>query len=47
MRNAGLDEAQVAVMIARRSVNNLGYTDDATRIAEGEEEALDENERGE
>ena len=34
-------------MIARRNVNNLRYTDDATLTAEGEEEALDESERGE
>ena len=36
MRNAGLDEAQAGIKIARR--NNLGYTDDTTLMAESEEE---------
>ena len=38
MRNAGLDEAQVGIKIAGRNINNLRYTDDATLMAEIEEE---------
>ena len=38
MRNAGLEEAQVGVKIARRNINNLRYTDDTTLMAESEEE---------
>ena len=38
MRNAGLDEAQVGIKIARRNINNLGYADDITLMAESEEE---------
>ena len=38
MRNAGLDEAQAGIKIARRNINNLRYADDTTLIAEGEEE---------
>ena len=38
MRNAGLDEAQAGIKIARRNINNLMYADDATLIAEREEE---------
>ena len=38
MRNAGLDEAQAGIKIARRSINNLRYTDDTTLMAESEEE---------
>ena len=38
MRNAGLDEAQAGIKIARRSINNLRYADDTTLMAEGEEE---------
>ena len=38
MRNAGLDEAQAAIKIARRSINNLRYADDTTLMAESEEE---------
>ena len=34
MRNAGLDEAQAGIKIARRNINNLIYTDDTTLIAE-------------
>ena len=37
MRNAGLDEAQAAIKIARRSINNLRYADDSTLMAESEE----------
>ena len=38
MRNAGLDEAQAEIKIARRNVNNLRYADDITLMAENEEE---------
>ena len=34
MRNAGLEEAQAGIKIARRNINNLGQTDDTTLIAE-------------
>ena len=37
MRNAGLEEAQAGIKIARRNINNLRYTDDATLMAESEE----------
>ena len=37
MRNAGLDEAQAGIQIARRNINNLRYADDTTLIAENEE----------
>ena len=37
MRNAGLDEAQVGIKIAGRSINNLIYADDTTLMAESEE----------
>ena len=37
MRNAGLDEAQAGIKIARRNVNNLRYADDTTIMAESEE----------
>ena len=37
MQNAGLDEAQAGIKIARRNINNLRYTDDATFMAESEE----------
>ena len=38
MRNAGLDEAQFGIRIARRNINNLRYADDTTLVAESEEE---------
>ena len=38
MRNAGLDEAQAGIKIARRNINNLRYADDITLTAESEEE---------
>ena len=38
MRNAGLEETQVGIMIARRNINNLRYADDTTLMAESEEE---------
>ena len=50
MRNAGLEEAQAGIKIARRNINNLRYADDTTILAESEEELkkpLDESERGE
>ena len=37
MRNAGLDEEQTGIMIARRNINNLRYADDTTLMAESEE----------
>ena len=50
-RNAGLDEAEAGIKIARRtiSINNLRYVDDITLMAESEEElrSIDEGERGE
>ena len=38
MRNAGLDEAQAGIKIARRSISNLRYADDTTLMAESKEE---------
>ena len=38
MRNAGLEEAQAGIKIARRTINNLRYVDDTTLMAESEEE---------
>ena len=38
MQNAGLDEAQAGIKIARRNINNLRYTDDTTLMAESKEE---------
>ena len=38
MRNAGLEESQAGIKIARRNINNLRYADDTTLMAEGEEE---------
>ena len=38
MWNAGLDEAQAGIKIARRNINNLRYADDTTLLAESEEE---------
>ena len=38
MQNAGLDEAQAGIKIARRNINNLRYEDDTTLMAESEEE---------
>ena len=51
MRNAGLEEAQAGIKIARRNVNNLRYADDTTLMAESEElksllmKVKEENER--
>ena len=50
MRNAGLDEAQVAIKNARRNISNLRYADDTILIRRklrGTKEPLDESERGE
>jgi len=38
MRNAGLEETQAGIKIARRNINNLKYADDTTLMAESEEE---------
>ena len=38
MQNAGLDEAQAGIKIARRNINNLSYADDTTLMAESKEE---------
>ena len=38
MRNAGLDEAQTGIKIARRNINNLRYADDTTLMADSKEE---------
>ena len=38
MRNAGLEEAQAGIKIARRNIHNLRYADDTTLMAESEEE---------
>ena len=37
MQNARLDEAQAGIKIARRNINNLGYTDDSTLMSESVE----------
>ena len=50
MRNAGLEEAQAGIKIAKRNINNFRYADDTTLTAESEEELkkpLDESEKGE
>ena len=53
MRNTGLEEAQAAIKIAGRNINNLRYADDTTLMAENEEElksllmkVKEESERG-
>ena len=38
MQNAGLDEAQAGIKVARTNINNLRYADDTTLMAESEEE---------
>ena len=40
MRNAGLDEAQTGIKIARKNINNLRHADDTTLMAESEQEIL-------
>ena len=53
MRNAGLDEAEAGIKMARRNINNIRYADDTILMAENKEELfikqrpLDESERGE
>ena len=49
MRNAGLEEAQAGIKIARRNINNLRYADDHPngRTQRGTKELLDKSERGE
>ena len=50
MQNAGLDESQVGIKIARRNINNFIYADDITLMARkqrGTKKPLDEGERGE
>ena len=50
MKNAGLDEAQAGIKIARRNIKNLRYADDTALMAESEEELkrpLDESKRRE
>ena len=50
MRNAGLEESQAGIKIARRNINNLRYADDITLMAESKEELkelLNEGEREE
>ena len=50
MRNAGLEEAQAGIEIARRNINNLRYADDNHRYSRklgGSKKPLDESERGE
>ena len=50
MRNAGLDEAQTGIKIARRDISNLRYADDTTLMAENKQERkslFDKCERGE
>ena len=50
MRNAGLEDTQVAIKFTGRNINNLRYADDTTLMAESEEELkkpLDKIERGE
>ena len=43
MRNAGLEESQAGIKIARRNIGNLRYADDTTLMAESEEELKSEN----
>ena len=45
MRNAGLEETQAGIKIARRSINDLRYADDTTFMAESEEELKNPDER--
>ena len=47
MRNAGLEEAQAGIKIARRNINNLRYADDTTLMAESEEKLNEPLESGE
>ena len=47
MRNAGLEEAQAGIKIARRNINNLRYADDTTLMAESKEELMKVKEESE
>ena len=47
LQNAGLDEAQAGIKIARRNINNLRYADNTTLTAESEEELKKKGKRGE
>ena len=47
MQNAGLDEVQAGIKIARRNINNLRYADDTTLMSESREEGNEEGDRGE
>ena len=47
MTNAGLDEAQAGIKIARRNINNLTYADDTTLMAESEEDLMKVKEESE
>ena len=46
MRDARLDEVQVAIKTAGRNITNLRYADDTTLVAERTKETLDESQRG-
>ena len=47
MINAGLEEAQAGIKMARRNINNLRYADDTTLTEESKDESFEESERGE
>ena len=47
MQNAGLDEAQAGIKIARKNISNLRYADDTIMSRRRTKEPLDESERGE
>ena len=47
MRNAGLEETQAGIKIARRNINNLTYADDTTLLAESEEPLMKVKEESE
>ena len=47
MQNAGLNEVQAGIKIARRNINNLRYADDTTLMAEGKEEGNEDGDREE
>ena len=47
MQNAGLDESQAEIKIARRNVNNLRHVDDTTLMTESKEELIEPLDKGE
>ena len=47
MRNAGLDETQAGIKIARRNINNFRYADDTTLMAEREEPLIEDEDESE